>query len=88
MCVCVCVCVCVCGVCVCGVCVLCVLCVCCVCVCVCVCVRALVYRPDPGIAMTSGPFWGTGHTQTLKRLENLNSCPDQLTSMQLERFKY
>ena len=91
----VCVCVCVCCVCVWCVCVVCVLCVCvcvcvcaCVCVCVCVRVRALVYRPDPGIAMTSGPFWGTGHTQTLKRLENLISCPDQLTSMQLERFKY
>ena len=63
----------------------------CVCVCVCVCVRACVYRPHPGITMTSGPYWGTGHTQTLKRLvarENLNTCPDQLTSMQLERFKH
>ena len=51
-------------------------------------------RPPPrSIATlgTSGPIWGTGHTQTLKRLvarENLNSCPDQLISMQLERFKH
>ena len=63
----------------------------CVCVCVCVyiymCVCARVYRPHPGIKMTSGPFWGTGHTQTLKLLEN-HSCPDQLPSMQFGRFKH